>query len=89
MGRDRIDVRRIGLVGKVGPGPSGLIHQVLDQEVGTFNALTTNDGCEGIKPFAGFFWIGIVLQLEVLIHSEDCTLGVKDDRKSNRDNVGL
>ncbi len=76
MGWDRIDVCSIGLVGEVSPGSSRMIDQILDQEVRTFNAFTPDDGGKGIKPFAGFFWIGIMLQLKVLIHAEDCTLGV-------------
>ena len=76
MGRNCIDVGGVGRVGEIGTRSSSMINQILNQEVSSFNAFTSDDGGEGVKPLASFFWIGIVLQLEVLIHAADCTLSV-------------
>ena len=59
VGGDGVDVGGVGRIGQVGTGAAGLVHQVLDQEMGAFHALGFDYRRQGIQPFTGFLGIGI------------------------------
>ena len=60
VGRDGVDVGRVGRKRPVDAGLPGLVDQLLEQEVRALRSLIGDDGIQCLQPFAGFLGIGVV-----------------------------
>jgi hypothetical protein len=61
MHRDGVHVGRGGVVGQVGAGAAGLVHQTFQQVVGALGAFLLDDGGQGVQPLACFLGVDVGL----------------------------
>jgi hypothetical protein len=60
--RNRIEIGRGGVVGKISPGATGLVDQRLDQEMGPLRSIPFDNLFESFLPLAGLLRIYIKLE---------------------------
>ena len=57
--RNRVDVRRGGVVGQIGAGPARLLDELLENVMGALRAFHVEDAVERLEPFLSLLWIDI------------------------------